>query len=112
MRWLTDFRPSASDAAVGGESGGFGYWFELRSFIVGPSASLPQAAGYNPQATNLGFFDNNVAHSNKETGLSFYPPGYFPRGLATLRYCIWAMQVGTIQWVQLRQTLSESVIES
>eukprot|EP00884_Botryococcus_braunii_P008983 jgi/Botrbrau1/18086/Bobra.0062s0071.2 len=56
---------------------GIGYWYELKAFVSGLSASLPGAWQIIPFRTQFGVFEDNVAHSCR-TGLTFYKNGYLP----------------------------------
>ena len=67
--WITN--PSntfENNVAAGSQS--FGFWIALPDAPTGPSATDSRFAGIAPNATALGLFKNNLAHSNENTGLN------------------------------------------
>ena len=74
--WITN----PSNHFVGNRCAGSahsGIWFELRP-IREPSASLPENQGIDPRYLSLGTFKDNTAHSNLDTGIRTYAPGFSP----------------------------------
>lgn len=61
--------------AAGSEA--FGFWFELRDNVRPPTALLPFSDGMVPTKTALRLFVDNVAHSNRRSGVRTYPFGMY-----------------------------------
>ena len=76
--WITNTENTfVGNVAAGSEHSGF--WFEMESFVRGPSAMMPENNGYQPHKAPLTLFSENVAHSNDEHGVKTYPgTGYDP----------------------------------
>jgi len=64
------------NVAAGSETNGF--WFELLDEVRAPSSYLPHSQGVRPRRSMLKLFRDNVAHSNRVTGVRTYPIGMLP----------------------------------
>lgn len=78
---LTYILPRIGNVAAGADNSGF--WFDTRNEPRGPSRDLPAAYDekgnfINPMVQPIGEFRDNVAHSNKISGITYYRPGWRP----------------------------------
>lgn len=64
------------NVAAGSKDNGF--WFELRTEVRGPTATMTQSLGMNPRSMALKIFRLNVSHSNGKHGMRTYPHGFLP----------------------------------